>query len=201
MATVKPDCNLCKHHVQGAAETEQPITCWDCKGHPVSLPNFELDEEVALAMQAGGVAVTKDEEVGMAQVNCGSCKYSFISVAEEPCRNCGVVNHTSGSLYESAVDDELLTIPPFLRRTYDEDRVEVDSVNHPSHYTSHPSGVECIAITEHMNFCCGNAIKYIWRAGLKSSSVLGEEEKHLQDLKKARWYIDREIERREKDAD
>ena len=62
-----------------------------------------------------------------------------------------------------------------------------DSVNHPKHYTEHPSGVECIEITEHMNFCVGNAIKYLWRAGLKGEQV--------EDLRKARWYIDREIAR------
>lgn len=62
-----------------------------------------------------------------------------------------------------------------------------DSVNHPGHYTSHPSGIECIQITEHLNFCLGNAIKYIWRAGLKGDS--------LEDLKKAAWYINREIKR------
>ncbi|HEY7709056.1 MAG TPA: DUF3310 domain-containing protein, partial [Candidatus Entotheonella sp.] len=42
-----------------------------------------------------------------------------------------------------------------------------DNVNHPPHYTTHQSGVECIQITEHMGFCLGNAIKYIWRADLK----------------------------------
>ncbi len=61
----------------------------------------------------------------------------------------------------------------------------------PSHYTSHPSGVECITITEHMTFCAGNAIKYLWRAGLKSITTEGQ----VEDLKKARWYIDREIAR------
>lgn len=61
-----------------------------------------------------------------------------------------------------------------------------DSVNHPAHYTSHPSGVECIQITEHMDFLLGNALKYIWRAGLKSADA-------VEDLKKARWYIDRKI--------
>jgi hypothetical protein len=64
-----------------------------------------------------------------------------------------------------------------------------DPVSHPSHYTGHPSGVECIQITEHMNFCRGNAIKYIWRAGEKGDAI--------QDLKKAAWYIDREIARLE----
>ena len=64
-----------------------------------------------------------------------------------------------------------------------------DAIN-PVHYRAHPSGVECIQVTEHMNFCCGNAVKYIWRAYLKHNSP-------VEDLKKARWYIDREIERLE----
>ena len=65
-----------------------------------------------------------------------------------------------------------------------------DPVNHPKHYTDHPSGVECITITEHMNFCLGNAVKYIWRADSKNGAI--------EDLRKARWYIDREIARRVK---
>lgn len=64
-----------------------------------------------------------------------------------------------------------------------------DLVNHPPHYTSHPSGVECIQITEHMTFNIGNAIKYLWRSGLKDGTPA------LQDLEKARWYLNREIER------
>jgi len=63
-----------------------------------------------------------------------------------------------------------------------------DTVNHPPHYNAHPSGVECIQITEHMGFCLGNAIKYIWRADMKGSA--------LEDLEKARWYLDREIAKR-----
>ena len=70
-----------------------------------------------------------------------------------------------------------------------------DSVNHPSHYTSDPSGVECIQITRHRNFNVGNAIKYLWRAGLKADSVLSEKEKEIEDLKKARWYLADEIKR------
>ena len=60
-----------------------------------------------------------------------------------------------------------------------------DPVNHPSQYTDHPSGVECITVTEHMNFNVGNAVKYLWRAGLKGNAAL--------DLEKAAWYIQREI--------
>jgi hypothetical protein len=65
-----------------------------------------------------------------------------------------------------------------------------DVIN-PPYYKTHPSGVECIQVTEHMNFCLGNAIKYIWRAGLKSR-------RKLEDLKKAQWYLTREVERLEK---
>jgi hypothetical protein len=65
----------------------------------------------------------------------------------------------------------------------------VSPVNHPPHYTNHPSGIECIDVVEWMNFCLGNAIKYIWRADLKNG---------IEDLEKARWYLDREIERRKK---
>lgn len=61
-------------------------------------------------------------------------------------------------------------------------------VDHPPHYTAHPSGIECIQITEHMSFALGNAVKYIWRAGLKTDDL-------VQDLEKARWYLDREIAR------
>lgn len=64
-----------------------------------------------------------------------------------------------------------------------------DPVDHPAHYTQHPSGVEAIDVTEHFNFNRGNAIKYIWRAELKG--------KELEDLKKARFYLDREIKRLE----
>jgi hypothetical protein len=63
-----------------------------------------------------------------------------------------------------------------------------DKVDHPPHYNAHPSGVECITIVEHMAFNLGNAVKYIWRAGLKSPDP-------ITDLEKARWYVEREIER------
>ena len=63
-----------------------------------------------------------------------------------------------------------------------------DNVNNPKHCTSHPSGIDCIQITEHMGFCLGNAVKYVWRADLKGDAI--------EDLEKAVWYIRREIERR-----
>ena len=68
-----------------------------------------------------------------------------------------------------------------------------DPINHPEHYLTHRSGVECITITEHLNFCLGNAIKYIWRADAKGDAI--------NDLSKAIWYLEREITRRKALAD
>jgi len=65
-----------------------------------------------------------------------------------------------------------------------------EKIDHPKHYNCHPSGIECIDVVEHMSFNVGNAIKYLWRAGLKGD--------HLEDLKKAAWYVNREIEKRDK---
>lgn len=62
-----------------------------------------------------------------------------------------------------------------------------EAVNHPDHYNSSASGVECITVVEHMTFNIGNAVKYLWRAGDKGSE--------LTDLQKARWYVQREFER------
>lgn len=69
-----------------------------------------------------------------------------------------------------------------------------DVVEHPSHYTSHPSGIECIEITRHHNFPVGNAIKYLWRAGLKQEEGKDQVDKQIEDLRKAKQYIDFEIE-------
>lgn len=63
---------------------------------------------------------------------------------------------------------------------------KVDLVNNPPHY-QHPSGIECIEITEHLNFNRGNAIKYAWRANDKWCT--------REDLQKCEWYINREIKR------
>lgn len=76
--------------------------------------------------------------------------------------------------------------------------IEEDKVNHPKHYTSHPSGIEAIQITEHYDFCVGNAIKYLWRSGLKKDADKSNSEKEIEDLKKAIWYINRKIENLQK---
>lgn len=68
-----------------------------------------------------------------------------------------------------------------------------DAIHHPKHYTAHPSGIECIEIVECMAFCLGNAVKYAWRAGLKSGS-------RKEDLQKCLWYVRRSAESHHKTA-
>lgn len=65
---------------------------------------------------------------------------------------------------------------------------KIDYVNHPPHYTDHPSGIECIEITRHMGFNLGNVVKYAWRCDLKQDAI--------EDLEKARFYLDDEIQKR-----
>lgn len=72
---------------------------------------------------------------------------------------------------------------------------QIDMVNHPKHYTSDPSGVEAIEITRHRNFNIGNAIKYLWRAGLKEDEGKDKLQKQVEDLRKAVFYINDEIAR------
>lgn len=74
---------------------------------------------------------------------------------------------------------------------------KADSVNHPAHYTwlKELCGIEVIDITRHMNFCLGNSIKYILRAGHKKDSSLTDTEKQIEDLNKAIWYLKDEIKR------
>lgn len=74
----------------------------------------------------------------------------------------------------------------------------MEKVEHPDHYNSDPSGIECIEIVRHRNFNIGNAIKYLWRHGLKKEEGMDDKDKSIEDLKKAIFYIKDEIERIEK---
>lgn len=86
-------------------------------------------------------------------------------------------------------DDNHRDIPrPEAQRAHDHHAPAEDAIN-PAHYRSHPSGIECIEVTRHMNFNVGNAVKYLWRYMDKGDPV--------ENLKKAQWYIDDEIRRLE----
>ena len=85
---------------------------------------------------------------------------------------------------------------PGIKEEVVSDAEDADMVNHPPHYTSDPSGVECIQITRHRNFNIGNAIKYLWRAGLKRGDITTKiDHKQIEDLEKAVFYINDEIKR------
>jgi hypothetical protein len=69
----------------------------------------------------------------------------------------------------------------------------MNNVDHPKHYNMHPSGIECIEVIGHMSFCIGSAMKYLWRADFKNAPI--------EDLEKAIWYIQWEIDRRKAQED
>ena len=94
---------------------------------------------------------------------------------------------------ETAMCNALQLLKCFIERNDKEQKS--DSVNHPAHYNSHPSGIECIEIARHHNFNIGNTIKYLWRAGLKSEEGMEDNDKQIEDLNKAIWYIKDEIKR------
>lgn len=81
-------------------------------------------------------------------------------------------------------DDLLHSESDAPRPQDDQQAIGEDPIN-PSYYRQHPSGVECIEIVEHMTFNLGTAFAYIWRAGKKNDLV--------EDLRKAQWYLEREI--------
>jgi uncharacterized protein CbrC (UPF0167 family) len=103
------------------------------------------------------------------------------------CKDCDYEG-TALEPYPEEYSEEHLQAPVPAEATVSE-----DVVNKPPHYRKHPSGVECIDITEHMDFCLGNAMKYIWRAGLKG-------DKEVEDLQKAVYYLNRKIKQFEKEC-
>ena len=96
---------------------------------------------------------------------------------------------------ETAMCDVMQLLKCFIDRKDNEQKN--DNVNHPKHYTwlKELCGIEVIDITRHMNFCCGNALKYILRAGHKKDASLTDTDKQIEDLNKAIWYINDEIKR------
>lgn len=114
---------------------------------------------------------------GQAWVLCGTVQVSFplkhnVTLSDMICAECRRVSAAFGGL----------------------DQANMETVNHPKHYNQHPSGVECITIVEHFTLNVGNAVKYAWRAGLKvPEGAPDSRAAQIEDLRKARWYIDREI--------
>ena len=120
--------------------------------------------------------------------SCSTCFYSELDDKIHPCNDCeGYDKWVNRSIF---IREASKPLSEAIKEWVDCKDGEVDVVNQPKHYTEHPSGIECIQVTEHMGFNLGNAIKYIWRCDLKLDAI--------EDLKKAKWYIDREIDKRVK---
>ena len=104
-------------------------------------------------------------------------------------------NNSALSEMETAMCDVMQPLKCFIARKAKEQKT--DNVNHPAHYTwlKDLCGIEVIDITRHMDFCLGNAIKYILRAGHKKDASLTDTDKQIEDLNKAIWYIQDEIKR------
>lgn len=104
-------------------------------------------------------------------------------------------NESAISEMETSMCNAMQLLKCFIDRKDKEQKA--DSVNHPAHYTwlKDLCGIEVIDITRHMNFCCGNALKYILRAGHKKDAILTDTEKQIEDLNKAIWYLKDEIKR------
>ena len=104
-------------------------------------------------------------------------------------------NKLAISEIETAMCDAMQLLKCFIDCNDKEQKT--DNVNHPQHYTwlKELCGIEVIDITRHMNFCRGNALKYILRAGHKKDSSLTDTEKQIEDLNKAIWYLKDEIKR------
>ncbi len=118
---------------------------------------------------------------------CKTCFYSELHGGTHPCVDC--VSYDKWVKRDLYIRESSMPLNQAIKEWVD-CKEEDDVVNKPKHYTEHPSGIECIQVTEHMGFNLGNAIKYIWRCDLKKDAI--------EDLKKAKWYIDREIDKRER---
>lgn len=136
-------------------------------------------------------------KMGEIEKKCNTCKHQhdeMLICTKNPTK-CFPHAGSGYLLWEARFPEDSLAYAQLRPNQFVHDATDKpnDTINHPSHYTSHPSGIEAIQVTEHMNFCLGNAVKYLWRA----------DEKHddggIEDLKKATWYIERELTRRQND--
>lgn len=117
-------------------------------------------------------------------LNCEGLSYNKQVLDDAICFICDTCGQHDVAEFDKLLIDQLNSKIDKLKKLNDE-KSNDDVINHPDHYISHPSGVECLEIVQHMDFCLGNAIKYIWRCE--------EKGKPIEDLKKAIFYLERKI--------
>jgi hypothetical protein len=164
-------------------------------GHPWQHVN--LEQALADAVAATRVSLGLDKDCDNTG-ECGDCECEKadeapISVGITPEGNLAYTVSGEPLTFEEEVKffDQLRNSSVAVENTVAEIiQAEHDPVNKPKHYTTHPSGVECIELSEKLSFNLGNAFKYVFRRD--------DKENTLQDVSKAEWYLKREIGRLEK---
>ena len=163
-------CNKCKYEY--LSKCEEP--CKYCR---------ERMGEVSLAYQMHEDKFQPKEEQSTTEYNgCNDCYYEWLGESDAPCCECKH-RFEPGTMARLKAKD---CFKPKEEKVDD----EIDMVNHPQHYSAH--GIEPIDYIEShdLNFNLGNVIKYVSRAPFKGTE--------LQDLKKAKWYLEREIKKHDK---
>jgi hypothetical protein len=153
------------------SDTNTDCTCWNCAEKEFQLtdkPSSLSDSLLISKLTATNETLYRhnkelQEKVNVLEGICYSGNITFKSID---------YGHGCEVKCECELNSNKPTNPP-------------DMVEHPPHYNNHPSGVECIEVTRHMNFNLGNVVKYLWRCE--------EKQNYLEDLKKAAWYLNDEI--------
>jgi hypothetical protein len=164
-------------------------------GHPWQHVNLEqaLAEAVAATRISLGLDKACDTPEACGDCECDEQDEAPISVGITPEGNLAYTVSDEPLTFQEEVKffDQLRSNMAAVENTVAENiKAEHDPVNKPKHYTTHPSGVECIELSEKLSFNLGNAFKYVFRRS--------DKENTLQDVSKAEWYLKREIGRLEK---
>lgn len=162
-------CNKCKYEY--SSKLDEPCKYCREKCGVVTL-GYQMSEDKF---------VPKEEQPTTEYNGCNDCYYEWLGESDAPCCEC---KHR----FEPGTMARLKAKDCFKPKEEKNDG-EIDMVNHPPHYQH---GIEPIDFIEshNLNFNLGSAVKYIARAPYKG--------KELEDLKKAKWFIEREIKRHDK---
>jgi hypothetical protein len=163
-------------------------------GHPWQHVNLEqaLADAVAATRVSLGLDRECEKDGACGDCECDPAEDEPISVGITPDGNLAYTVSGEPLTFEEEIKffDQLRSNMAAVENNVAEIiQAEHDPVNKPKHYTSHPSGVECIEISEKLSFNLGNAFKYVFRRD--------DKENTLQDVSKAEWYLKREIGRLE----
>lgn len=183
--------------------SDKQLRCTPCHVAFMDKPEVDLAQAVTLDPCTECIHYMRDHkhlDNWIMQCTVCDCRYdanrtaTVLTVKDNLMKTCEDCGTTEGNIGQVMMADGRARCTPCLSKHIANLGLTPndDPVSRPAHYTSDPSGIECIQITRHRNFNIGNAIKYLWRAGLKNPASVRAQ---TEDLKKAIWYINDEIER------